>query len=1024
MGDKKNVPIVIPFKNNSRNLYNYLRNRNYYEHEGILSAFNAIEAKLSPNCAYILLLGISGAGKSSTINSLFGNKNITVTGFGKSQTKDIIEFKDQINDSRLGIKNLEISIIDGPGLEDTKGIREDAKNILSYRRFLETHPQLSSVRPNIIMIVANITDTRLGNLENMETQFARMLKGIKDGLGDKILDHKRPSVIFVLTHLQSIPPGILNERASLQIELVKKMSENVLGIIDPPVVTVENEPENWGLQRDGGWYVLSNGEKHPLNLFNQLINLCKKLRDNIGQEAISMYFSKAATSTTVKVGHKFSANELNELNELNKEVLNALSAIKLGIDDSEVRKIIDNKFSSLSMEAKKDLGDGTPNKVASFLKTNKIDSVQQIPNGDEFLELFAGYPRNSANLLPFLKQTFQREATEVHIDPEVGKCYNLFKDSIVSFSVFQFGEYTVSSMGFKVPPEVHIININENFTRCELFKNENDYAHKRLSDLGLSMDSTFTFTNSDLRHGYSLNSSEPTFLIECHCFKFTLKIDELKLAQHFKDDVDALPSTYDKGDEDNLNKWKNFLEKYGTHVIQSAWAGGDCIAKFKVTQSDVNNHKLMAQIKSIIFNIGRQLKIEDFKNNEQAINTANLIMHGGNPKYHATAFNDFKSEKWLNSIKVKPAVLKTKFDLIPIDIVVGIYKKNIQTQMDKFMKDLFDGELIAIKPTNHEPSPSNREEATSSTEPNGTCLRSGTLILMANGTKIAIEYLNSGDMVVGKNGMPCKVLGKNEVLLGNRYLYGFSSEKMAFFTSEHLFATQNGAWMCIDPDLSRLINPQNNAKQIHRMQDHCKILRWNGNTTDLVMVKVFKSLEKFLPTMKVHCLSVEDNIFIANDYITHDSMPDLFAWPAVSICLASLMFVESMRRFLECFPTIESLKDAEYIRDLSYKISTEWKWLIKTQFFCVNLDNDKRNIKLSTEKFKNLICGDQSFLQEILNRPAFTFLAQNLFVLCGKDLHEAFDKLYRDNNDEFYCRAAALFKTADSLISLHLKGFF
>ncbi|RIB04758.1 MAC/Perforin domain-containing protein [Gigaspora rosea] len=560
MVDIKNVPIVIPFENKPKKLHNYLHreqdevgNINYYEHEGILSAFNAIEAKLSPNCAYILLLGMSGAGKSSTINSLFG-KEIAATGFGKSQTKDTIEFKDQINDSRLGIKNLEISIIDGPGFEDTKGIEEDAKNILCYKRFLETHPQLSSVRPNIIMIIANIIDTRLGNSENMETQFARMLKGIKVGLGDKILDHKRPSVIFVLTHLQSLPPGILKERESLQIALVKKMSANVLGIIDPPEVTVKNDPANWGLKRDGDWYVMSN-------------------------------------------------------------------AIKLGVDDSEVKKIIDNKFSSLSMEAKKDLGDGTPNKVASFLKTNKIYSIQEIPNGDEFLELFAYYPRNSANLLPFLKQTFQREATEIHIYPEVGKCYNIFKDSIASFSVFQFEEYTVSSMGSKVPPEVYIININENFTRCELFKNKQDYAHKRLSDLGLSIDSSFTFTNSDLRHGYSLNSSEPTFLIECHCFKFTLKIDKLKLAQHFKDDIDALPSTYDKGDEDNLNKWKNFLEKYGTHVIQSAWAGGDCIAKLKVAQSDVNNHKLiMAQLKSSIFNIGTQLKIEEFKNNEQAIN--------------------------------------------------------------------------------------------------------------------------------------------------------------------------------------------------------------------------------------------------------------------------------------------------------------------------------------------------------------------------------------------------------------------
>ncbi|CAG8803258.1 5396_t:CDS:1, partial [Racocetra fulgida] len=151
---------------------------NIYEHKGIKSAFNAVNLNLSTNHAYILLLGLSGSGKSSTINFLF-NKDITVTGDGKSQTKETIEFKAEINDSRLRIKNLGISIIDGPGLEDSKGIEEDAKNILCYKRFLESHPQLASVRPNVIMIVADLNDTRLGDSENVETPFARMLKGIK-----------------------------------------------------------------------------------------------------------------------------------------------------------------------------------------------------------------------------------------------------------------------------------------------------------------------------------------------------------------------------------------------------------------------------------------------------------------------------------------------------------------------------------------------------------------------------------------------------------------------------------------------------------------------------------------------------------------------------------------------------------------------------------------------------------------------------------------------------------------------------
>ncbi|CAG8781863.1 10253_t:CDS:1, partial [Racocetra fulgida] len=150
------------------------------------------------------------------------------------------------------------------------------------------------------------------------------------------------------------------------------------------------------------------------------------------------------------------------------------------------------------------------------------------------------------------------------------------------------------------------------------------------------------------------------------------------------------------------------------------------------------------------------------------------------------------------------------------------------------------------------------------------------------------------------------------------------------------------------------------------MQNQNKILRWNGKTTELTTFEVFKSTEEFSPTMKVHCLLVTGGIYVANGYVTHDSMPDLLAWPAVSICLASLIFSESAHQLQECFSTIDSLDDAKLIRELSYQISTEWKKIIKTPTSCMNFNDVEKAIKLSIEKFKYLICGDQNFLQEIL----------------------------------------------------------
>ncbi|KAF0548420.1 GTP-binding protein A [Gigaspora margarita] len=447
-----NEMIEIPFVTNKPNLVNHFWSKrsefNYSVHEGVKNAYNAIENNLSPNHAYIILFGLSGAGKSSTINNLF-DKELAATGSERSQTKVITEFKCEINDSRIGIKNLGISIIDGPGLEDSKGVQEDAKNILCYKQFLENHPQLCSVRPNIIMIVANVNDKRLGDSENMETPFARMLKGIKNCLN--ILDYKRPSVIFVLTNLQSLPKKTLKEDLSSQINLVKELSSIILGISNPPVVAFENRPEDCDLQRENEWYILGNGERQPLNLFEALINLCEKSKDNIGQEAISKYFSRAA-----QIEPKVFDFKLNEdIKEIKKFEMK-LSEIKLGMENSEIIKKIEQAFSLSSTELKNELGDRMPLEITNFLRANHINTINEIPHGDKFLELFAKYPRHSVELLTFLKQALQREAKEICIEPEVGKGYNVFKDKIVGPSMFQLGKYVMCPTGFKVPRNVQV----------------------------------------------------------------------------------------------------------------------------------------------------------------------------------------------------------------------------------------------------------------------------------------------------------------------------------------------------------------------------------------------------------------------------------------------------------------------------------------------------------------------------------------------------------------------------------------
>ncbi len=199
-------------------------------------------------------------------------------------TKDTIEHTSLIKNSRIFIENLNISVIDGPGLEDTVGTEEEVRNILCHKNFLDNHPQLSNVKPNIIMITLDATDNRLGDEKNTNSQFARMLKAVKKFLGPKLIDEKYPNTVFVLTNFHSLTDKRLKEILPKRIENIKFLSAKLLGVIDPPILVTENYPEEYNdLNKDNnGWYLLKNGDKHPLELFNKLIQFTKKSNDSIG----------------------------------------------------------------------------------------------------------------------------------------------------------------------------------------------------------------------------------------------------------------------------------------------------------------------------------------------------------------------------------------------------------------------------------------------------------------------------------------------------------------------------------------------------------------------------------------------------------------------------------------------------------------------------------------------------------------------------------------------------------------------
>ena len=58
-------------------------------------------------------------------------------------------------------------------------------------------------------------------------------------------------------------------------ELVSDIVFETLGVMSP-VVLIENNPDYYGLEKDGDFTILPNGERQPLNLYNACLSLLRE----------------------------------------------------------------------------------------------------------------------------------------------------------------------------------------------------------------------------------------------------------------------------------------------------------------------------------------------------------------------------------------------------------------------------------------------------------------------------------------------------------------------------------------------------------------------------------------------------------------------------------------------------------------------------------------------------------------------------------------------------------------------------
>ncbi|CAL0323333.1 unnamed protein product [Lupinus luteus] len=192
------------------------------------------------NSLTILVMGKGGVGKSSTLNSIIGERVVSISPFQSEGPRPVM-----VSRSRAGFT---LNIIDTPGLIEGGYINDMALDII--KRFL------LNKTIDVLLYVDRLDAYRVDNLDKL------VAKAITDSFGKGIWN----KAIIALTHAQFSPPDglpydeFVSKRSEALLKVVRSgahIKKDALQAASIPVVLVENSGRC--NTNDSGEKVLPNG---------------------------------------------------------------------------------------------------------------------------------------------------------------------------------------------------------------------------------------------------------------------------------------------------------------------------------------------------------------------------------------------------------------------------------------------------------------------------------------------------------------------------------------------------------------------------------------------------------------------------------------------------------------------------------------------------------------------------------------------------------------------------------------------
>ncbi|CAL8139062.1 unnamed protein product [Orchesella dallaii] len=308
-------PVSINIPSDKDELIRLMKIVGFKHHPGLQASFQSYKNKRSSKNAYVLLLGISGSGKTSFINSLLG-----VPHKPSLTTAEIQEHRIKIPVDELGIGNSELRIIDTPGILGYKSAERDSKFLASLDSYLSTHEDLKTKIPNVVLIFHQFYESAFrGDCHT----FPKMLKGYKSLL-ERISDKNYSNVIFVFSMycsetkwLQLNPTPRLND--------FKLAIENHFQFPRPSILVVaENRGKDQELPMIDGYYRLPNKELYPKNLIDKMLLVAQNGQDLIGYSILQTAFKDVDFEflKLEKVSYPIATNASEEADHYLRKLLN------------------------------------------------------------------------------------------------------------------------------------------------------------------------------------------------------------------------------------------------------------------------------------------------------------------------------------------------------------------------------------------------------------------------------------------------------------------------------------------------------------------------------------------------------------------------------------------------------------------------------------------------------------------------------------------------------------------------------